>query len=56
MDILKKEIKTIQIFAWLFICNIAMPICDAINVNHEQGNLAAAKINWNIYFDCNYKA
>lgn len=43
-DILKKEINNYPDFAWAVHCNIAMPICDAINVNHEQGNLATARL------------
>lgn len=43
-EVLKKEINNDPDFAWGVHCNIAMPICDSINVNHEQGNLAAARL------------
>lgn len=43
-EVLKKEISNDPDFAWGVHCNIAMPICDSINVNHEQGNLAAARL------------
>ena len=40
----EKEISNDPDFAWGVHFNIAMPIYDSININHEQGNLAAARL------------
>lgn len=41
---LKLAIHNDPEYAWGWHCNLAMPICDALGVRHEQGNIAAAHL------------